>query len=312
MAREVLDVCAPVRVRIAPACCLTGWTRDGWDCPGGPASAGSPWVSGGFFDLQEVPLGRSAPVWRARLRIAAGPAGEARPAGGRRRQGDGPGRQEVKLSPGRQEVKLSPAGRRVPSSRPSREKGLRVGVRGRASWGSTPRVGVRGRVSWGSTPRGGRPRTGKLGVNPQGWASEDGQVGGQPPGVGVRGRVSWGSTPSGGRPRTGSWCRCRPGTCRSPCMRCHRRTAYRSTLRSRCSRPSPVTVDGHVQRHLRMSLPEREQPLAGVLSDTASKRGRFSRRLGVLARYRTTLPSSMSSVQTREPSAPRSAYILPT
>jgi len=49
LARELLDGRAPVRVRIAPARCLTGWTRDGWDCPGGPASAGSPWVSGGFF-----------------------------------------------------------------------------------------------------------------------------------------------------------------------------------------------------------------------------------------------------------------------
>ena len=77
LAQELLHGGAPVRVRIAPACCLTGWTRDGWDCPGGPASAGSPWVSGGFFDLQEVPLGRSARVWRARLRMAVGLAGVA-------------------------------------------------------------------------------------------------------------------------------------------------------------------------------------------------------------------------------------------
>jgi len=49
LAQELLDSRAPVRVRIAPARCLTGWTWDGWDCPGGPASAGSPWVSGGFF-----------------------------------------------------------------------------------------------------------------------------------------------------------------------------------------------------------------------------------------------------------------------
>jgi hypothetical protein len=113
LAQEVLDVCVPVRVRIAPARCLTGWTRDGWDCPGGPASAGSSWVSGGFFsDLQEVPLGRSAHVWRAWLRIAAGLAGGARDAGGRRRWRNDPGGLEVKQSPGRQEVRLSPAGRR--------------------------------------------------------------------------------------------------------------------------------------------------------------------------------------------------------
>ena len=79
LAQELLDGRAPVRVRIAPARCLRGWTRDGWDCPGGPASAGSPWVSGGLFsDLQEVPLGRSARVWRAWLRVAAGLAGGAR------------------------------------------------------------------------------------------------------------------------------------------------------------------------------------------------------------------------------------------
>jgi hypothetical protein len=35
LAQEVLDGWAPVRVRIAPARCLTGWTWDGWDCPGG-------------------------------------------------------------------------------------------------------------------------------------------------------------------------------------------------------------------------------------------------------------------------------------
>jgi hypothetical protein len=49
LAQEVLDGRVPVRVRIAPARCLTGWTWDGWDCPGGPASAGAPRVSGGFF-----------------------------------------------------------------------------------------------------------------------------------------------------------------------------------------------------------------------------------------------------------------------
>ncbi len=45
LARDLLGGWLPVRVRIAPARCLTGWTRDGRDCPGGLASAGSPWVS---------------------------------------------------------------------------------------------------------------------------------------------------------------------------------------------------------------------------------------------------------------------------
>jgi len=35
LAQELLDGRVPVRVRIAPARCLTGWTWDGWDCPGG-------------------------------------------------------------------------------------------------------------------------------------------------------------------------------------------------------------------------------------------------------------------------------------
>jgi len=178
LARPVLDVSAPVRVRIAPARCLTGWTRDGWDCPGGldfGRVAVGKWRV--FSDLQEVPLGRSARARRVRSRTAAGQAGAAREAGGRRRRGDGPGwlevrqspgrqevkqspgrqevkqspgrqevrqspgRQEVKQSPGRQEVKLSPAGRRVPSTRPA-SNGL---------W-ETPRP-TRARTARGRSPR---------------------------------------------------------------------------------------------------------------------------------------------------------------
>jgi hypothetical protein len=135
LAQEVLEGWVPVRVRIAPARCLTGWTRDGWDCPGGLASAGSPWVSGGFFsDLQEVPLwqecarvtgsvacsgrpgrrsamGRRSALERRRPRQAGGEA-EPRQAGGEAdpRQAGG------EAEPGRQTCAFRPAFARTHSS----------------------------------------------------------------------------------------------------------------------------------------------------------------------------------------------------
>jgi YD repeat-containing protein len=73
---------------------VTGWTRDGWDCPGGLASAGSPWVSGGFLTYNRCHLAgvrasgglgcAQRPVWQARRdRPAVGAVKATAPAGRR-------------------------------------------------------------------------------------------------------------------------------------------------------------------------------------------------------------------------------------
>jgi hypothetical protein len=126
LAQEVLDVRAPVRVRIAPARCLTGWTRDGWDCPGGlgfgrvavgkwrvfDLTRGATWQECARLAGLVARSGRSgrrgARGWRSapsrrRPRQAGGEA-DPRQAGGEAE----PGRQEVEQTPGRQEVRQAP------------------------------------------------------------------------------------------------------------------------------------------------------------------------------------------------------------